>query len=66
MDIEPVDPRAGGYTWTDADGSVLIQPAQRTLAGATRERIWGDLDAKADLLESVLTDLTHDVASAWR
>ncbi len=66
LDIEPVDARAGGYKWTDADGSVLIRPAQRTLAGATRQRIWRDLDAKADLLESVLADLVHEIASAWR
>ena len=66
LDIEPVDARAGGYTWTDADGSVLIRPAAWALASARRERVWRDLDAKAELLESVLTDLVHDVAAAWR
>jgi len=66
LDIEPVDARAGGYTWTDADGSVLIRPAARALAGARRERVWDDLDTKADLLESVLADLTHEIASVYR
>jgi hypothetical protein len=27
LDIEPVDPRAGGYLWTAVDGSLLIGPA---------------------------------------
>ncbi len=66
LDIEPVDPRAGGYTWTDADGSVLIRPAERAPTGAAPERVWRELDAKADLLEDVLGDLTHEIASAWR
>ena len=66
LDIEPVDPRAGGYTWTDADGSVLIRPAERAPAGAAPERVWRELDAKADLLEDVLGDLTHEIASTWR
>ena len=66
LDIEPVDARAGGYTWTDADGSLLIRPEDGLPAVATRERIWRDVDAKADLLERVLADLVLDLASAWR
>jgi len=31
LDIEPRDPRAGGYTWTASDGSLLIGPAPPAL-----------------------------------
>jgi len=42
---------------------VLIRPAERAPAVATRQRIWRDLDAKADLLENVLADLVHEIVS---
>jgi hypothetical protein len=29
LDIEPLDPHAGGYTWTAVDGSVAIAPPRR-------------------------------------
>jgi len=66
LDIEPVDARAGGYAWTDADGSVLIRSTDRAAAARTRERIWREMDPKAELLDSVLADLVHEIASAWR
>ncbi len=31
LDIEPVDPSAGGYAWTASDGSLLIVPAPPAL-----------------------------------
>jgi hypothetical protein len=66
LDIEPVDARASGYTWTDADGSVLIRRTERELAAARRERVWRDLEAKAGLLDGVLADLTHEMAAPRR
>jgi hypothetical protein len=50
LDIEPVDPRAGGYVWTAADGSLLIGPAPPEL----------------ESLDELLAVLASDIASAWR
>ena len=33
LDIEPVDPWAGGYAWTAVDGSVAIEGVLTQLAG---------------------------------
>jgi len=73
LDIEPVDLRAGGYTWTDADGSVAIvegQPcpalSEKSVAEALRDQIFGDEQMEFSPLEALLTDLADDIGSAWR
>ena len=63
LDIEPVDPRAGGYTWTAVDGNLLIGLASP--AGARDLRVQ-DLQLELNDLEPVLADLAADIASAWR
>jgi hypothetical protein len=63
LDIEPVDPRAGGYTWTAVDGNLLIGLASPT--GARDLRVQ-DLQLELNDLEPVLADLAADIASAWR
>jgi hypothetical protein len=57
LDIEPVDPRAGGYTWTAVDGSVASR--------AGRDQLFADLATGLSPLEGVLSDLVDDVAAAW-
>jgi len=58
LDIEPVDPYAGGYSWTAMDGSVAIAAAN----------VWHNAANLFDLdgLEDLLADLVNDIAAAWR
>lgn len=61
LDIEPVDPWAGGYIWTAADGSLAIAAGNagpRDQRGA--DRLPGDC-----YLESLLDEFAGDVASIW-
>jgi len=57
LDIEPVDPHAGGYTWTAVDGSVASR--------AGRDQLFADSATELSPLETVLSDLVDDIAAAW-
>lgn len=74
LDIEPVDPHAGGYTWTAVDGGVALAAPEAWHkatyprdAGASRlpDRLFVNLEAELSPLENVLTDLAGDIASEW-
>jgi hypothetical protein len=77
LDIEAVDPWAGGYTWTAVDGSLAItaadggdespRPSVRR-SGEGRDVPPTRMPATAVLpeLEAALEDLVDDVAWAWR
>jgi hypothetical protein len=47
LDLEPVDPHAGGYLWTAADGSLLISPAAMWHNAANPFDVNGDGAASA-------------------
>jgi hypothetical protein len=64
LDIEPVDPRAGGYVWTAVDGGVALAPlqAERTAEGGgsrgeLHDRVFRGLEAGLSWLEETLPDL---------
>jgi hypothetical protein len=72
LEIEPVDPRAGGYAWTASDGSLLIGPVPPALVwhnAANPLDVNGDgvvtpVDALAAI--SCLNSQAVHVGSAWR
>jgi hypothetical protein len=66
LDIEPVDPRSGGYTWTAVDGSVSITPAAARHSSANPHvRNGAALLAPAEVPNLVLT-VASDLARSVR